>query len=135
MGGVDRNKGIAARITSVHMCMAEDLRGPREKERDEIQGKYEEYSRALEEHNQKIENLKLRKTADYSGIHAAYRLFESELCASGYVDKYNYKICLYGEATQGHNCLGRMQDWESPTSHTALFKDGSRCPSGQSRSL
>jgi len=53
------------------------------------------------------------------------------------IDQYNFKICLFGEATQdpGHNTLGRWKGWDPRMPHVGIFENGDRCFSGRVREL
>ena len=59
-------------------------------------------------------------------------------CYSAYVEKYEYKVCPFGDAWQDHTRLGTMAPLsrDSPSSPRQFkFTDGEGCWNGPSRSI
>lgn len=55
-------------------------------------------------------------------------------CFEAQVDKYKYKVCPYGQATQDYSSLGNWAGWEN--NFTVMkFTGGQNCWSGPDRSM
>lgn len=133
--GLDRGTGTASKLTGIHECTFVDPRSPEERARDEAAEKFVEAEGSLKTVEGEMRSLEARLKGDFKQEDAKdiYELF-SEKCGSGNVDKYNYKVCLFGKAEQGHTSLGNWGGWDPKEAGVALFTGGQRCHSGTTRS-
>lgn len=133
--GLDRSKGVAAKIDGIHECTFVDPRSPEERARDEAVEKLMEAEGGMKVVEAEMRSLEARLKGDFKKEDAKdiYELFD-EKCGSGSVDKYTYKVCLFGKAEQGHTSLGNWGGWDPKEPGVALFSGGQRCHSGSTRS-
>ncbi|CAE6933381.1 unnamed protein product [Symbiodinium natans] len=129
--GLRRAVGLAGRITHIEECLTRPLTAA-EKELDEASSRVQEAERGLLAKAAEMKELR-QKIEAATGAHAAYQSLNE--CATGQLGQYNYKICPFGEATQGHVRLGKWKGWASDARHVGLFENGERCFSGIVRSI
>lgn len=133
--GLDRSKGVAPKIDGIHECTFVDPRSPEERARDVAVEKFMEAERSLKVAEDEMRSLQARLNGNFKKEDAkdVYELFD-EKCGSGNIDKYAYKVCLFGKAEQGHTSLGNWGGWDPKEAGVALFSGGQRCHSGIIRS-
>ncbi|CAE7838867.1 Prkcsh [Symbiodinium sp. CCMP2592] len=129
--GLRRAVGLAGRITGMEEALFRPLT-PAEKELEEAMALVQEAERGLAAKAASMQELR-EKMELAAGAHAAYQSLNE--CGTAQLGQYNYKICPFGEATQGHVRLGRWKGWASNARHVGLFENGERCFSGIVRSL
>ncbi|CAJ1379296.1 unnamed protein product [Effrenium voratum] len=129
--GVTRAVGLAGKLTGIQECLFRPLTDA-EKAFDEASSILEDARRQLAAKHKETAELR-EKIEAAAGAHAAYRALNK--CGETQIGEYSYKICPFGEATQGHVRLGKWKGWASDASHTALFEGGERCFSGIVRTL
>ncbi|CAE7482809.1 unnamed protein product [Symbiodinium pilosum] len=129
--GLSRSVGLAGKITAIEECLFRPLT-PAEKELEEASALVQEARRGLSAKAGEIKELK-DKIEVAAGAHAAYQSLNA--CGTAQLGQYSYKICPFGDATQGHVRLGRWKGWASDSPHVGLFENGERCFSGIVRSL
>lgn len=130
--GLERSKGTAGSITRYHECELQDLRSPEQRARDEAAAAHGAARRALEARQKEVQELEAKIATDFEDGRAAYDLF-AERCGEGRFDKYKYKICVFGEATQGSTKLGSWSGWDGEHTHAAVYEGGSRCINGRTK--
>jgi len=132
--GLERNEGIAGKILGVQECVLVDPRSAEERARDDARTAFDAADHQLTRALAEIRELEARLAGDFKqDTRDAYSLFE-EKCASGRVEKYNYKICIFGRAQQDHTTLGNWDGWDPQKKNVARYKDGQSCFSGITRS-
>ncbi|CAE7769698.1 unnamed protein product [Symbiodinium sp. CCMP2456] len=150
--GLRRAVGLAGRVTGMEEALFRPLT-PAEKELEDAMGLVQEAERGLAAKAASMQELR-EKIELAAGAHAAYQSLNE--CGTAQLGQYNYKICPFGEATQGHAPLlqvsseessspnvnsisevrlGRWKGWASDARHVGLFDNGERCFSGIVRSL
>ncbi|CAE7949455.1 unnamed protein product [Symbiodinium sp. KB8] len=129
--GLRRAVGLAGRVTGMEEALFRPLT-PAEKELEDAVGLVQEAERGLSAKAASMQELQ-GKIELAAGAHAAYQSLNE--CGTAQLGQYNYKICPFGEATQGHVRLGRWKGWASDARHVGLFDNGERCFSGIVRSL
>jgi len=132
--GLERSDGTAGKVVAVQECPLEDPRSPEEHTRDDARAVFDTANQKLSGMLSEIHDLEARLAGDFrEDTRDAYSLFD-EKCASGHLEKYGYKICIFGTAQQDHTTLGNWQGWDPKEKNVALFENGERCFSGITRS-
>lgn len=132
--GLERSDGTASKIAAVQECPLVDPRSDEERARDDARAAFDVANHQLSGVLSEISDLEARLAGDFKqDTRDAYSLFD-EKCASGGVDQYTYKICIFGRAQQDHTNLGTWEGWDPKAKNVALFQNGERCFSGITRS-
>ena len=129
--GLDRAVGLAGKITAFHEAFFRELTEA-EKAFDEATINLEDARRSFAAKESEVTTLR-QSLEESIGSHAAYKALKK--CGEGTLGEYNYKICPFEDAKQGHVSLGRWKGWAIGSPNIGLFENGERCFSGIVRSL
>ncbi|OQR83795.1 glucosidase 2 subunit beta [Achlya hypogyna] len=83
--------------------------------------------------DQEIDRLERVESVE-AGPDDGYQILKGT-CAEAQIEKYVYKVCPFGEATQDSVSLGRWKRWSASEPPTMAFEDGQKCWNGPHRSV